>query len=250
MQADGRIYALIDENNDANVDGLTLNINAAGTATLNSFTEAVVAFDPGSGSPGQTYAKWASNEYLRAGMEAVITDSTGTVLKGRLAVKEWNLGNHEITLWAPVADQGAFSWVSGDKLVLGARTMRMTTNYLNMKGHSDRASVRRIGVRYSLRSKLTTIGTGDQLPAFARATARVNKRSAVGTSTPSPTNDVSLSAVTTVDTFDYLGKSYSDGSSRDYGFTRALPVGQEFSLTIEAIGTAQVAVQDIYAEVS
>lgn len=250
MQADGRIYALIDENNDSNVDGLTLIINAAGTATVNGTLEAVVEFDPGTGSPGQTYAKWASNEHLRAGMEAYITDSTGTILKGRAAVRTWNLGNHEITLWAPGADQGVFSWVSGDRLVLGARTMRMTTNYLNMKGHSDRASVRRIGVRYSLRSKLTTIGTGTQLPAFARATAKVNKRSSVGTSTPTPTNDVSLSAVASVDTFDYLGKSYADGSSRDYGFTRALPVGQEFSLTIETVGTAQVAVQDLYAEVS
>jgi len=250
MLADGRIYALIDENNDANSDALTVTADVGGsTVTANGIVEGTFTVTASGQAPGQTYAKWAANAYIRAGMEALVMDATGTVLKGRLAVKSWNQAGTEIVLWALSSEQGDFSWSTGDKVLLGVKTMRMTTNYLNIKGHSDRASVRRIGLRYSLRSNLTTSGTGEQVPLFAKASAKVNKRSNVGTSAPNPTNEVSLSAVA-VETFDYLGKSHADDSSRDYGFTRALPVGQEFSLSIETIGAAQIAVQDVYAEVS
>lgn len=175
---------------------------------------------------------------LMATVVRTATDGTKTIVGTATITSETRtVGNTDVGF------DRALTVKAGDVLMIGARSMRLRTTFVNVK-KADTADGKGVGIRYSMDSRLDVGGSGpyDAFVAGSLLTSRTE-------------NGIQRPSVQSLNADDpsgyrWIGTHGVDDPVRDHQLTQGLAQGQNHLVDITVIGNAQVRLQDLYLGVA
>lgn len=223
LGSDKRLYALDDTYGYGSRDCFVSSLSQTGT-----FTTVNVSV--------------ASQNISRVGLTAVVYDTIGdkSILRGVRTVTA--------DTGSTITFDSAITVESGDILLIGARSMRLRTTFVNLKG-TQTQHAGRVGLRYDLWSRIAA-GLGGDVVQNAWATATANTVTREGGVMQAHSEPLTRGDEASDPDYRWLGRSYPNSPEYTDALDRGLATGATHQIDMTVVGGAQLRLHDLTVEMA